>query len=124
MTARKSISTTKRKAFFEAQGRKCSLCSGIIKPPHEKWDIEHTIPLAMGGADEPGNWTVVHRKCHVAKTAKDLANLAKAKAREAIHLGAKAPPKAKIAARPKLPKPRAEKIPLPPRRGIYTESKQ
>lgn len=55
----------------------------------EGWDVEHMIPLAMGGEDDPQNWAPAHRKCHRGKTSEDVSNIAKAKRREARHLGAR-----------------------------------
>jgi 5-methylcytosine-specific restriction protein A len=118
VTPRKPISTKTRKAFFETKGGVCSLCTGTIDPVKEAWEIEHVIPLAMGGVDEASNWELAHAKCHKAKTRNDMKNLGKAKRREAKHTGTKAPAKAGF---PKRDKPERipDKLPLPPRRSIY-----
>lgn len=91
MSKRKHISTKARLEFFRERRGMCALCGGRINGTREAWDIEHTIPLSLGGDDEPPNWTVVHRKCHAAKTRHDARNLAEARHREARHIGAKAP---------------------------------
>jgi hypothetical protein len=85
---RKRVSTTARTAFFLKKKGVCYLCGGPVKPG-EAWDIEHVIPFQMGGADDESNWEVAHNKCHAAKTKDDVGNIAKAKRREARHLGAK-----------------------------------
>jgi 5-methylcytosine-specific restriction protein A len=117
-TPRKPISTKTRKAFFAAKGGVCSLCAGAIDPVKEAWEIEHVIPIAMGGADEASNWELAHAKCHKSKTKGDMKNLAKAKRREAKHTGTKAPAKATFRKK-KKPERIPDKLPLPPRRSIY-----
>lgn len=49
--------------------------------------MEHRIPLAMGGEDAEANWELAHIKCHRTKTSDDVGQIAKAKRREARHLG-------------------------------------
>lgn len=83
---RKRLSTRQRAEIFNAHAGTCSLCNGRIQAG-EAWELEHTIPLAMGGADDPENLTPVHVKCHRAKTRGDVADIAKAKRREARHRG-------------------------------------
>lgn len=121
MTPRKSISGKNRKAFFKMRGGICALCAGVIDPAREAWQIEHTVPIAMGGSDElQTNGELVHSKCHLAKTRQDVKNIAKAKVRETKHLGATPPPRRPIrsAGFPKSGT-KPDKLPLPPRRSIY-----
>jgi 5-methylcytosine-specific restriction enzyme A len=90
MTTRRRVSTKARLALFAREGGKCHLCGGIVQAG-EAWDLSHEIPLALGGADDETNWRVAHRKCHRSHTAEnDAPNIAKAKRREAAHIGAKA----------------------------------
>lgn len=92
MTARKRISARDLVALFTRKNGICHLCGGQIVPP-EPWDVSHDRPLAMGGADDATNWDIAHRKCHKAHTAGvDVPQIAKAKRREAKHMGAKAAP--------------------------------
>jgi 5-methylcytosine-specific restriction endonuclease McrA len=56
---------------------------------NEKWDLEHVIPIAMGGDDDEENLRPAHKSCHKAKTKDDVKAVAKAKRRQAKHLGAK-----------------------------------
>src|SRR5688572_7029909 len=87
---RRPLSTKARLALFLAHDGKCHVCGGRIQPG-DGWDVEHRIPLAMGGEDGGDNLAPVHRKgCHSSKTATDLGDIARAKRREALHLGAKA----------------------------------
>jgi 5-methylcytosine-specific restriction endonuclease McrA len=83
---RKHLSARRRAEIFNAHAGVCSLCNGRIQAV-EAWEIEHTIPVAMGGTDDAENLTVVHVKCHRAKTKEDVGNIAKAKRREGRHMG-------------------------------------
>lgn len=85
---RRTIPTRERVAIFQRWDGLCCICWGKISVG-EGWDLDHTIPLAQGGEDEASNLRPVHRKCHAIKTKKDAADTAKAKRREAVHLGAK-----------------------------------
>lgn len=88
---RRKISTRKRADLFLARDGVCHQCHGKILPG-EAWDVSHVIPLALGGADDESNWDLIHSKCHRALTSMtDIPNIAKAKRREASHIGAKAP---------------------------------
>jgi 5-methylcytosine-specific restriction enzyme A len=88
---RQRLTTKQRVAVFEAAGGACHICGGLIWVGVQ-WDVEHVIPLALGGADDPSNWRPAHTTCHSSKThGQDVPSIAKAKRREARHLGAKAP---------------------------------
>lgn len=88
---RRRISTKERLRIFAAEGGVCHLCLGKVQPG-EAWDVSHEVPLELGGEDGGDNLRVAHAKCHRAHTAKtDVPRIAKAKRREAAHLGAKAP---------------------------------
>lgn len=85
--------TAKRKlAVFEAHGGCCHICGGKIQVG-EPWDLEHQIPLALGGDDDESNVAPAHVKCHRAKTTQDAARIAKANRVRAKHMGAKPTPK-------------------------------
>lgn len=88
MVKRKTISTKARVLVFQKHDGICHICGGKINVG-EAWEIEHVVPFAMGGADDETNWVPAHKKCHVGKTKTDVADIAKAKRREARHLGAK-----------------------------------
>lgn len=90
VTARRSLSPKFRVVLFErAQGR-CHICECRIRVG-ELWDVEHVIPLALGGDDNLGNMAPAHKACHATKTATDAGDIARAKRREAKHLGIKKP---------------------------------
>jgi 5-methylcytosine-specific restriction protein A len=85
------LSTRQRVECFEASGGVCHLCGGKIIVG-EKWEVSHDTPLELGGEDTPENRKPAHYRCHRAHTAAvDLPNIAKAKRREARHIGARAP---------------------------------
>lgn len=88
MVKRKTISTKQRVALFAKHDGVCHICGGKISVG-ESWDVEHVIPFAMGGADDESNWRPSHIKCHRTKTVDDVGKIAKAKRREARHLGVK-----------------------------------
>ena len=90
MIARRFLSPKRRLAIFLAADGRCHLCGQRIKPG-EKWDVEHPIPLALGGADGDTNRAPAHSKCHAPKSAQDAGDIARAKRREAKHLGIRKP---------------------------------
>jgi 5-methylcytosine-specific restriction endonuclease McrA len=87
---RKSRTTAQRVKIFRDNGGICHLCGGKIDGTKEAWELEHIIPFAMGGADDESNLRPAHKRCHLRKTVSDVAAIAKAKRREANHIGAKA----------------------------------
>lgn len=92
----------------------CHLCGQPIQVG-QKWDLDHVKALINGGENRENNLRPSHRKCHVEKTARDLAEKAKVVAVRKKHLGITAVKQA-IPGRgfPKSPKPqRAEKRRVP-----------
>ncbi len=85
---RKTVSTKRRVELFKAHDGVCHICGGKIQVG-EAWELEHQIPIALGGADDETNWALAHVKCHRGKTSEDVGNIARAKRREARHLGIK-----------------------------------
>jgi 5-methylcytosine-specific restriction protein A len=123
---RKRISTKARLAIFERHSGECHLCKGKVQAG-EAWDVSHEIPLELLGADDETNWRVAHRKCHRAHTSTvDIPAIAKAKRREAIDKGAKAPPAKPLQSpgfAPKAAKPstarQPDKLAALPRRAMF-----
>jgi 5-methylcytosine-specific restriction endonuclease McrA len=85
---RRSLTDLQRYKIFEANQGFCHLCQLVIQIG-EKWEVEHIIPLAMGGADEGANLAPAHKHCHAPKTVKDARDIAKVKRIAAKHVGAK-----------------------------------
>jgi 5-methylcytosine-specific restriction enzyme A len=88
---RRSISRTERVRIFERAGGLCHICNGRIDGTRERWDVEHVVPLQLGGDDHGDNLQPAHVGCHAGKTAQDVAQIAKAKRVRAKHLGADRP---------------------------------
>ena len=88
MTARRSLTTAARVRIFQHNDGICHMCGGRIGVG-DAWDVSHEIPLELGGADDDTNMRPAHRACHRAHTAAvDIPDIARAKRREAKHLGA------------------------------------
>jgi 5-methylcytosine-specific restriction protein A len=87
---RRHISTSERVRIFSKAGGRCHICDCDIRVG-DKWEVEHVIPMAQGGADEGDNLQPAHVSCHKAKTRADAADTARAKRQEASHIGARAP---------------------------------
>ena len=91
MTKRRRLSKSERFDVFVAHKGVCRLCKRSIQVG-EAWDVEHLIPLEMGGVDDSSNFGIAHRKCHRVHTSEvDVPDIAQAKRREAAHVGAKTP---------------------------------
>jgi 5-methylcytosine-specific restriction protein A len=89
--------TAKRKlALFEAHRGICHICGWPIDGTREAWDVEHVVPVALGGEDAEANCAPAHVRCHRQKTAGDVARIAKAERVRAKHNGAKPARKAII----------------------------
>ena len=84
---RRSWTARRRLALFEAHGGKCHLCDCKIGVG-EAWDVEHIIPVGLGGDDDEGNCAPAHKACHKAKTKTDKGTMAKANRVRAKHKGA------------------------------------
>jgi 5-methylcytosine-specific restriction protein A len=86
---RRHWSTAVRKRVWKRFNECCQMC---FRPTDERgFDLDHAIPLAIGGEDIEDNLRPLCTPCHRLKTKDDVADIAKAKRREAAHLGARAP---------------------------------
>ena len=84
---RRRRTTLQRAAIFAAHNGTCHLCGGTIDGTRDAWDLDHVIPLALGGEDTDDNLRPAHRKCHRAKG--DHTKIAKGKRVAAKHTGAR-----------------------------------
>lgn len=94
MDRRPTLSTAERQRLFGLHDGICHICSQPIDGVHERWEIEHVISRGMIGkaADTDGNMRPAHAlRCHPVKTARDAGDLARAKRRQARHMGAHRP---------------------------------
>jgi hypothetical protein len=86
---RLKISSKMRLEMFFKANNQCQSCQAKIHPGH-KWELDHIIPLAMGGADTKQNMQILCKICHNLKTYnKDISEIAKAKRLQMKHFGAK-----------------------------------
>lgn len=89
---RKSISHSRKRDILWLQGGNCPICGMPVNLVRDETEIDHTIPLALGGADvrdeaSDKNLRVVHKACHAKKTKGDRRTIAKAKRVYAKHTG-------------------------------------
>ena len=65
-TKRRPMTPARRKRIFEARDGICGYCE---EPIDGTYEIDHLLPLALGGADDDGGNTVpMHVECHRLKT--------------------------------------------------------
>lgn len=84
---RKRLTSKARgECFLEAKGL-CHICGFKIETG-QAWEVEHVIPLAIGGDDTPENRRPAHVKCHKTKTSKDRTTISKTERMRLKHLGA------------------------------------
>ncbi|MHB2170243.1 HNH endonuclease [Alsobacter sp. R-9] len=85
---RRSLSTRERLDLFIAANGRCQRCGWALRPG-TRWDVDHVIPLALGGRDTPDNMQVLCVPCHSGKTRRqDVPTIAKIARVRARHLGA------------------------------------
>ena len=91
MAKRRNWSTTARVRIFQAAEGRCHVCGGKILAG-DRWELSHLVPLELGGEDAESNLRPAHYACHRTITARDdVPAIARAKRREAAHIGARAP---------------------------------
>ena len=86
---RRSLGTRERLDLFLLAHGRCERC-GWALAPGTRWDIDHVIPLALGGRDQADNLQVLCAACHGGKTHRiDVPAIAKTNRVRARHLGAR-----------------------------------
>lgn len=114
-----------RDRIMAREGNRCHLCTREIVSG-EKWDLDHVVALINGGENREANLKPAHRKCHVEKTAADVAEKAKTAAKRMRHLNIRPAPAKPIQSAPFPKTAKAErrqtKPSLPPRR-LFEETK-
>ncbi len=70
---------TEKAKLLQIQKGQCPRC-GLYFRDGDLLEVDHSIPLALGGKDALSNKWVYHRHCHDEKTAEDLATIARYKA--------------------------------------------
>jgi len=90
-TRRQIFSTSFRLNLFLKRKGTCTSCSQKIDAG-KAWDIDHILPLSLGGTNEPNNLQILCKPCHRSKTSQsDIPRIAKTKRLKARHLGARSP---------------------------------
>jgi 5-methylcytosine-specific restriction enzyme A len=87
---RKPLTALQRAKMFRDHDGICCICKQPIGVK-DIWLDEHIKPLGMGGTNDMSNRGPAHIDCAKAKTKDDKGQIAKAKRREAKHIGAKQP---------------------------------
>jgi 5-methylcytosine-specific restriction protein A len=84
---RRAISPKIRLEMLYRANNQCQSCQAKIYPG-QKWEIDHIIPLALGGPDSLGNMQILCKICQNFKTSQqDMSQIAKAKRLELKHFG-------------------------------------
>lgn len=60
-------------ALIDDQGSLCALCGGDLSGIGEA-DVDHLLPLSLGGSNSESNLVVAHRRCNKEKSGKSLAD--------------------------------------------------
>jgi len=59
------------KSLYEQQNHKCFICEDMDLSLHNV-EIDHAVPLNLGGKDEPNNFALVHKICNSKKQDSNL----------------------------------------------------
>ncbi len=97
MPKRRRIPKRERAAVLESQNGRCADCGAEIAGG--AFDIDHTVALALGGADDRSNYQALCHPCHHTKTrgfGGDISRIAKAKRVAAKHNGTWRAPRRRI----------------------------
>ncbi len=91
---RRRISAKERGEIFTRASGICHICGHKIEGGKEAWDVEHVIPLGIGGDEERGseNLQPAHVNCHLAKTATDKGDIAYTKRQRQRSMGIRRQP--------------------------------
>lgn len=86
---RRKRSDKARRAIWERFNRTCQMC---FQPTDERgYDLDHHIPLEIGGDDSGDNLRPLCRPCHKLKTKGDATDIAKARRRQDRYYGVHVP---------------------------------
>lgn len=75
MIAPRNMTRARRARIMEAHGNECAGCGEVRNP--ETFEIDHEMPLWLGGSDEDQNMKPRCLSCHRIKTAGESAQRAK-----------------------------------------------
>jgi len=120
---RREFSTAVRVAAIKRANGRCEVkgCGAVLVPG--RWQLDHTNPDGLTGEPTLSNAQCLCEACWRDKNPKDTRDIARAKRREASHLGACPAPKRPIrsAGFPASVKRKANPTAALPRRNLYVE---
>ncbi len=88
MLNRKSFTKNQRLGILFLQKGRCAECGGAINLARgDVFEVDHLIPLALGGSNDWKNLRADHVDCHASKTKTDIVQITKAKRVNAKHNG-------------------------------------
>ncbi len=87
--SRREFTRAIRAAAFQRAGGHCEKCTAKLYTG--KFHYDHRIPDGLTGEPTLPNCVVLCIACHSVKTKRDVADIARAKRREAKHIGATKP---------------------------------
>ena len=88
VTKRRTFSAKERLDYFLKANGCCAKCALKITPG-KRWDLDHVIPLSLGGSNDVTNLQVLCHVCHTQKTKSDVSTHAKTLRIQSRHLGAR-----------------------------------
>lgn len=114
-----------KRRIVDRQDRRCAL-SGKQFAPGDTIQFDHVTPLWLGGANRESNLQAVLGEPHRRKTKAEAAVRSKVNNNTSRHLGIKTVPVQKIQSVKTISERTAknlarERVPLPPRRSLYSE---
>ena len=75
MTARVPLTEAERSRIIQRDGFRCRYCNRVggveIGPGDVPWHIDHKVPVANDGGNEPGNLALSCKRCNVTKHTRD-----------------------------------------------------
>lgn len=70
--AKRGLTQAQKWAVYKRDGFKCHYCGRDAKTTDVVLEIDHVIPIARGGTDDPQNLITGCRECNSAKSSRSL----------------------------------------------------
>ncbi|CAM9948688.1 unnamed protein product, partial [Ectocarpus fasciculatus] len=68
---RKQVASPTRQLLYDEQRGKCTYCDKEITPNPEDFDVDHIIPVSLGGPTCLSNLHLLSMTCHKAKSGRE-----------------------------------------------------